>query len=658
MARKSTVFFLMLLMGSLSSAGNAQDRAPLGQSNSEVLRWGTTRAQVRPAGGDAAPRYQPNGRSVVIPSTSPLANSAPFDVVPVAAQSEDQPTPEEPSSILKKNKTGSSAGRSGRGSGEEANFPVTVAARRLGSGGQAASQPPAVAPVATPPVAGHSPRVASASASKSAAPPKSLTVRCPSPTLVVEAVGPKSVTVGRPANYSVTVRNPGTEPAVNAEVRVTIPAWIDVTAMQTTTGEVGRPEATDAQPADGSVVWSIPEVAANGQVELALQVIPRENRAFELGLTWAVQPVSAVAAIAVQQPQLALSVAGPKDAKYGESVTLLITVANPGTGDAENVTVRLTTGSNAPETIPVGLIPAGQQKQIEVQMTANQAGSIAISSEATADGDIRAENATELLVKRAEIQLAVTGPEKAYTGSPVTYQVRVSNTGTAASEDTTVQVTLPVGAKLEAGTEGSQSTDAGLVWKAGLLPPGIERVFEVQCELSTAGENRFEVKVAAAGGLSANALATTEVQALADLKLSVAEPQGARRVGEEVTYEITVANRGSKAAEEIQLLVQFSEGIEPLATEGAKAEIAEGQAIFQPIARLGAGQKTIVKVRARAEQAGNHRFRIQVTGDSGETQLVSEGTTRFFGDASKGAANDAPAPAPRTAAGKPTPARR
>ncbi|MFO0903787.1 MAG: CARDB domain-containing protein [Pirellulales bacterium] len=659
MARKSLVFFVMLLIGSWSSAGQAQEGAAPG--NGEVLRWTTPRAQVRPATSPSTPRFQPQGRSVVIPAGSPLANSAPFDVIQTAAQSTEEPAPvEEAASVLKRRgAAGRGPSRSAdAGSAEESNFPVTVAARRLGGGGANAAATPAVPPTTPQHADAPAPRVAahSGSSAKTAGVPKSLTVRCPSPTLVVEAIGPKSVTVGRPANFSVSVRNPGQEPAVNAEVRVAIPVWIETAALQASVGDVSRPESTESNPTDGSVIWQIPEVAPGGHVELAMQVIPRENRTFELGLQWTVQPASAVAAIAVQQPELALSVAGPKDAKFGENVTLLITVANPGTGDAENVTVRLTTGANTPEMIPVGLIPAGQQKQIEVQMTANQPGTIAIASEATADGDIRAENATELLVKRAEIQLAVTGPDKAYTGSPVTYQVRVSNSGTAAAEDTTVQITLPVGAKLEAGTEGSQSTEAGLVWKAGLLPPGIERVFEVQCELSTAGENRFEAKVSAAGGVAASETAATEVQALADLKLTVSEPQGARRVGEEIVYEVTIANRGSKAAEEIQVLVQFSEGIEPQSAEGGVAELAEGQAVFQPIARLGAGQKTVLKVRAKAETAGNHRFRVQVSGDNGETQLVSEGTTRFFGDASQGAATE-PAAAPRTA-GRPTPARR
>ena len=60
-----------------------------------------------------------------------------------------------------------------------------------------------------------------------------------------------------------------------------------------------------------------------------------------------------------------------------------MTVYNPGTGDAENVSVRFASGANPPETITVGTILAGQQKQIEVQIAASQSGKIAISTDKT-----------------------------------------------------------------------------------------------------------------------------------------------------------------------------------------------------------------------------------------------------------------------------------
>lgn len=458
---------------------------------------------------------------------------------------------------------------------------------------------------------------------------KLVTLRSPGPTIEIEATGPRAIMIGKPANYHVTVINAGQVPAANVQVRIQLPTWVESPSMESAVGDLQRLEESP----DGSpIAWTIPEVAAGARVEMTLQVIPRENRVFELGLEWSCQPVGTATTVAVQQPQLELSVTGPKDARYGETVTLLVTVSNPGTGDAENVNVKLLAGANTAENIPIGTLGSGQQKQIEVQLAANLPGNSKITVEGEADGDLKASAEAELLVRRAELQVAVTAPKRSFTGAPAAFQVKVSNTGNAASDDTNLTVVLPPGAKLDASTEGGKPSAGGMAWRIGTLAPGTERSFEVQCDLTATGENKLDARVTAANGLTASASGATTVQALADLKLVIAEPKGARSVGEEVIYEVTITNRGSKAAEDVNVLVQFSDGIEPLSADGNAAEIADGQVVFEPLGRIAPGQRTVLKVKAKAETAGSHRFRVQVTCDNQETQLVSEGTSRFFGE--------------------------
>jgi uncharacterized repeat protein (TIGR01451 family) len=448
--------------------------------------------------------------------------------------------------------------------------------------------------------------------------------------LTVEALGPRAVVIGKPAAYAITVVNSSQMPATNVQVRVQVPIGIEALALRSAVGEVSRLEEGEQA---GLVVWNIPEVAGGARSEMVMQLLPRDAQGFDLAVDWTCQPKAAMAAIAVQRPQLDLAITGPKDARFGETVAMLITVSNPGTGDAEDVHVKLQAGQNAPENIPVGLVAAGQQKQIEVQLAANQAGTTSVAVDATGEGDLTANAATELIVRRADLQLAVNAPAQSFSGTPTTFQVRVTNSGNAAADDTLLNVALPAGAKLVATTEGARAANGALQWRIGAMPAGIERVFEIQCEMSAAGENRLDARVTAASGLNATANAITEVQALADLKLTVDEPKGPRSVGEEVIYELTVVNRGTKAAEDVNVVVQFSSGVEPLAADGGPAELAAGQVVFEPISRLASGQKIVLKVKARAEKAGSHRFRVQVSCDNSETQLVSEGTSRFFGGA-------------------------
>ncbi|MFM2094408.1 MAG: Large cysteine-rich periplasmic protein OmcB, partial [Planctomycetota bacterium] len=360
------------------------------------------------------------------------------------------------------------------------------------------------------------------------------------------------------------------------------------------------------------------------------QVVARQGVPVNLNLDWTTRPNSASAQIVVQQPQLELTLAGPKDVLFGEAITFLMTVANPGNGDAENVFVKLSTNSNAPETINIGTIAAGQQKQVEVQFNATQAGTMSIKAAAQAEGELKAEILEEVVVRRAKLDLAVSGPKLKFAGSETTYQIQITNSGNAIAEEVVANVLLPAGAKVTTATDGSKQAGSGLSWRVGSMGPGAERTLQFTCELTSAGDNRLEVRTQGAGGVTATEAIVTQVQALADLKLTVNEPKGPRSVDEPVQYEIQIVNRGTKSAEKVNILMQFSEGIEPIAAEGAKSDLLRGQVVFSPIGKIEVGQTATLKVRARADKAGSHLFRVEVKCDEPETRLVFEGTTRFF----------------------------
>ena len=101
-------------------------------------------------------------------------------------------------------------------------------------------------------------------------------------------------------------------------------------------------------------------------------------------------------------------------------------------------------------------------------------------------------------------------------------------------------------------------------------------------------------------------------------------------IGEEVVYEVQILNRGSKTAEQIKLVTQFSDHIEPIRVAGGAAEIVPGQALFRPLQQLQPGQQVTLKIFAKASAAGSHRFRAELTSQDPETKLVQEEMTRFM----------------------------
>jgi len=123
----------------------------------------------------------------------------------------------------------------------------------------------------------------------------------------------------------------------------------------------------------------------------------------------------------------------------------------------------------------------------------------------------------------------------------------------------------------------------------------------------------------------------TKVEAAeqAGLKLSVLGPNGQYSTGAEVTYRIMVHNSGKETAKDVELLMQFSEGVEPVSAEGHTHTILPGQLQFAPIDQIEAGQRMEFEVAAVANKQGTHVYRAFVSSDEAGSRQVKEGSTSF-----------------------------
>ncbi len=151
------------------------------------------------------------------------------------------------------------------------------------------------------------------------------------------------------------------------------------------------------------------------------------------------------------------------------------------------------------------------------------------------------------------------------------------------------------------------------------------------CVPEQSGPHRLQVASTADGELVASGEALTQVEAAADLRLEVVDPAGLVAVDAEAAYEIHVRNRGTKSAEDVNVVVYFSQGVEPTAAEGGPHKIAPGQVVFERIPSIAAGKMIALKVRARQQSPGNHVFRAEVYCKPLGSRLVSEETTHFYG---------------------------
>lgn len=469
-----------------------------------------------------------------------------------------------------------------------------------------------------------------------------------SPILGVQTSGPRSVNVGKEAAYTISINNSGQTAVQDLTVSIKIPSWTDVVDARASNGAVRPASNTSSEP----LIWQLSRLEPHSKEQLVLKLVPRDSRPFDLAVQWTFSPVASQAMVEVKEPKLTMSLAGPKEVLYGQSKVYKLSLSNPGTGDAENVVLFLSPvdgGSGAPTRHDLGIIRAGDNKLVEVELTARQAGTLQMKAAAMADGNLRAEVAEEIIVHRAGLKFVVSGPDSKYTSTAATFKIQVRNPGNATAQNVVLAAMLPVGAKYISSTGGQFLSDQNKVaWSMPSLAAGTEQELEVRCLLNAPGANRLQVVGSAGGDLSDSAAATTNVEALADLKLDVTDPQGPIPVGDEVVYEIHLRNRGTKAAENVDVAGYFSQGIEPVAAQGSTYQLSPGQVVFHPIASIAPGTEVLLRIKARAEKAGTHVFRAEVVCSKAGTKLATEETTLFFGENDHSPVRTAARPRPDT----------
>ena len=455
------------------------------------------------------------------------------------------------------------------------------------------------------------------------------------PVIRSHVEGPRSILVGKEASYRVVLENTSQTTAANLSATVKVPEWAELVDVICSSGLVEQVRNADNS---DSLQWTLPKLAAHSSQTMQLQLVPRSGRAFQLGVQWKQQPTKAETTVQVQEPKLALKLNGPEEVFYGEARRYQLILENPGNAPAENVAISLIppgSDSESASTHVLGTLHPQEVKEMELELTAREAGEMVLHAFATAKNDLRADVVKRVKCQKPELQVDWRGPDEKYAGTETAYYIRVQNPGSAPTTDVEVKIQLPKGINfLSASDSFSFDARSGLVvWKLDQLKPKEEQFMQVRCELDLPGIKQFTVEASAVDGLVRDRKTIrTDVVALADLKLEVRDPRGAQPTGEPVTYEIRVENRGSTDAEGISIVGLFSQGIDPVSIEGAESSVKDGRVNFQAIKSLPPGGEVVLHIRAVASEVGMHIFRAEVSCQDLDIKLAAEETTRFFED--------------------------
>ena len=194
-----------------------------------------------------------------------------------------------------------------------------------------------------------------------------------SPLLSVETIGPRKIVVGKEAAYEVLLQNSGDVAAEEVTVTVGLPEWTAVVGTSASSGEVHAAQQDRHDPCR----WVLGRIEARSKEKLALKIVPKQSKPFELAVRWDFKPAPSQAMIEVQEPKLTIHLDGPREVLFGQREIYKLKLGNSGNGVAENVMLTLlplNAGDTHPVTHRMGTINAGEDRSIEIELTAGRPG--------------------------------------------------------------------------------------------------------------------------------------------------------------------------------------------------------------------------------------------------------------------------------------------
>jgi uncharacterized repeat protein (TIGR01451 family) len=451
-----------------------------------------------------------------------------------------------------------------------------------------------------------------------------------SPSLSVEKTAPPEIQVGKETEFEIVIRNTGPVAATDVVVMDDVPRgtrFVNATPAATRT-------------ADGRLMWQIGTLQPGDERVVEIQLLPVAEG--EIGSVAQVlfQSKASVRTVCTK-PELTIKHVGPQKVLIGETLTFDITVTNTGTGAAEGVILE--------EDVPEGLVHAagreleqnlgtlrpGETRQVRLTLTADRPGVIQNVVLVRGEGNLFAKDALDLEVIAPDLQVAITGPRLRYLERPATYEISIANPGTAPAREVELVTRLDKGMKfISADHQGEyEPQNHAVYWSVEEVPAQQSGVAKLTLLPLETGEQTLRVEGRAELGLQHTHETTVRVESLAELQFTIADEHDPIEVDAETTYLITLNNSGSSAATDVRLTIGLSEGLKAVGGDGPTRVLVEGgRFTVDPLARLGAGEEAVYKIRVQGVADGPQRFQAQMVTAETAVPVTKEEITRVYSD--------------------------
>ncbi len=314
----------------------------------------------------------------------------------------------------------------------------------------------------------------------------------------------------------------------------------------------------------------------------------------------------------------------PDEVQVAKPAVIEIRIKNSGTATAQRVEVHdeVPQGAELVDTQPraevdgshlvwsLGSLAAGAEVKVHMELIPREEGEI--GSVATVQFATQATSRSK--VTRAELSMEVRGQTQVMIGEETSLVIRVTNTGTGPATGVVLAEVVPDELEHAAGPE--------LEYEVGTLAPGETRDLNLALKARSPGRAVNLIEATGEGELSAEAEATIEVVAPA-LEVHMQGPKR-RYLERQATYTLEVANPGTAAARDVELVTYLPRGLDFVSADNQGQYDPQSRSVRWSLEELPAKDQGKVTLVTLPVEAGEHSLRVEGRAELGLSDAREE----------------------------------
>ena len=451
------------------------------------------------------------------------------------------------------------------------------------------------------------------------------------PSMEIQKRAPSEVQVGIPAVFTLLVRNVGNAAAFEVSVVDSVPKGAKLIRTS--------PQAQPNGP--NGLVWRLGEMAAGSEQVLTVELVPETEG--EIG---SVASVNFAAHASVRtmstQPKLVVKQLFEPVVLGGDSIRIMIEVANIGTGTARDVrlqedvpaNLRHSTGSRVLE-LSLGDLAPGETEKRDIELSAISAGKVANVLRVISENAATNESAAQIEVVSPKLETSIEGASLRYLERQVTYTVRIHNSGTAIATNAEITLFLPSGLQFNSTiNQGTYLPSQHAVrWKLAELAAGSKAATEVT--LLPVEEGSFVLRMQAeADAIRAEPIEKpVRVEGQSELAFTIEDDNDPIETDGKTTYLVKISNIGTRIDNNVELAIDLPEGsVVEQVDAPVDYKVSQRNVIFAPIAQMQAKDQQTIRVSVRHTREGTHVVRAQLKSKLRPVAVSKEESTQVYRD--------------------------